>query len=62
MPANGRWDLIRRLKVNIDFLREKNILNTVTHIFCVSNHRKEFELQKYVCCKLKYLVLQNLAC
>ena len=20
MPANGRWDLIRRLKVNIDFV------------------------------------------
>lgn len=48
--------------INTDFLRQKNILNTVTHIFCVSNHRTVFEVQKYVCCKLKYVVRQNLAC
>ena len=30
MPANGRWDLIRRLKVNINIIN-KNIIIRITH-------------------------------
>jgi len=40
MPANGRWDLIRRLKVKLDFRARKAIQNQTVGVSLRSKIRK----------------------